>query len=242
METIIYESLTLSSDSAQGDLALKSIEGPHGRGDLRASYVRTLLITCGAGRSRSITALRICKEVVNLGIWETGLLDEASYLPAIIQRLQLRRTSLLMEYLRVLEVPNHLTSRSLDKTSWAKDLTHLDVSEWHEEWVPWAFHKLPCLTHLALNFKPSCTPAFLKDIITFCDCLRVLALLVFETDAHDVDDVRQYVHEGEFDNRLVVLEFFGDNAVADWEAQNLGESNMWTDAENKIQQRRNAAI
>lgn len=155
-------------------------------------------------------------------------------------------------------------------------ITHLSIINKWEDWVTWKeLENLPCLTHLSLDLSlgesrtPLSTSYYinegeyggtrrrttrvanaLRDILTLCECVRVLVLLLlFDSDPAATSNCitreimdgwkggtltskRAHVDRRCFDSRLVFAR--DSQPFRDREAHSIIEGDMWKSAEEMV--------
>lgn len=167
--------------------------------------------------------LSACTGVRILACWVNY--TDRPELPELLSRLPLRRLS--VEFRHLLKIPT-------TSPTWLSSLTHIDLVIWGGS-LPAAelsnLSRLPCLTHVALPSEKT-GPAHAAVVFSVCSLLQVLVMVNHEQfdDSGTADD---YL----FDSRIVV-QMEPQDLITDWEASYHGNADMWSRAEDVIEQRK----
>lgn len=209
----------------------RSLLSPEGRGLRRATHVRTLTITISAPIDELTATLQLCRNLTKVALWH----DELT--PDILSPLCTGPLQLFSTWLEVLEVLSDCMATRPDLTfSWFPRLTHLHVMVLNSRWRPWQFHKLPALTHIALDYdyEEDIIEDFVKNILLSCKQLKMLAIVSRRGRGFDLPLVGTWKAGSISDKRLVFIDDRGRGAMTEWMAEVGGAPGIWTDAEEAL--------
>ncbi|KAJ3810187.1 hypothetical protein F5876DRAFT_42275 [Lentinula aff. lateritia] len=227
IQPLIYEMVTLGTgDSA---LFLRTMEMLPA--DFFARSVKRLCLTVSINPNDAQRILRICTGISNLACWVDFIgrfpLTPSTPFRELLHPLRLRRLSIEAAHFQTLSFP---------ECAWIHSLTYLDLVFWKEDsLLIRELRFLPALTHLALLLQhSSIETSALAYILSILPSLQILCLVT------DEDDLERYEQGTRLlDPRVVCLPH--PESVLDWEAPYRGRPDMWSQAEEIIEQRQLAA-
>lgn len=183
--------------------------------------VKTLCLAYSVTAAQACDILSACTKVEFLACWVDC--EDHPELPLLVSRLPLRRLSVEFKHFsKILPV-------------WSTVLTHLNLVVWETPLPPGGLSRLsqlPGLTHVAFSFG---TPGL--DPAVICETCASLQVLVILHESLFSPEDRDYL----FDSRIVVQDE-PENLLRDWEACYFGHPDLWSHAEDVIEQRKAAAV
>ncbi|KAE9392580.1 hypothetical protein BT96DRAFT_967386 [Gymnopus androsaceus JB14] len=168
-----------------------------------------------------------CTGVSSLACWVDFLGSSPPVpFPQLFHQLPLRRFSIEVTHFRGIIL--------LDCT-WIDSLTCLDLVFWDEDSILLSeLQYLPALTHLALFLQHTdVEDSSLAYILSVTPALQVLCIVI------DEDDLERFEHATRVDPRIVCVPH--PESVPDWEAPYRGLPDIWSHAEEVVEERRIAA-
>ncbi|KAJ3760882.1 hypothetical protein EV360DRAFT_80766 [Lentinula raphanica] len=219
----IYEMVTLGSQDVALFLRTMEMFPAH----FFAQTVKKLCLTVSVKPDDARRILQTCIGISSLACWVDflGRTPSVSF-RELLYPLPLRRLSI--------EVV-HFQSLSFLECAWINTLTCLDLVFWKSD--PLLVSELcflPALTHLALWLQhPNVEDSALAQILSVVPSLRLLCLVT------DEDDLENLEHTRQIDLRIVSVPH-PRRGVLDWEAPYRGRPDMWSQAEEILEQRRTA--
>ncbi|KAJ7771383.1 hypothetical protein DFH07DRAFT_914109 [Mycena maculata] len=185
--------------------------------------VKTLCLPYDVKAAQAYIILSACTAVQQLACWVKY--TDVPDIPLLLSQCPLRRLSI--EF-------THFSNIPATPSTWILSLTHVELVIWVEDLPPAelsTLSRLPSLTHVALPFRHMGS-AHAVVVLSSCPSLQVLTFIVQNSEF-------TVPEEYEFDPRIVLQDDPdpGDG-TADWEAPYFGLSDIWSRAEDIVQQRK----
>ncbi|KAF5386456.1 hypothetical protein D9757_005926 [Collybiopsis confluens] len=223
IQPLIYEMVTLG----RGDVALFLRTMAMFPADFFVRYVKRLCLTVSVRPHDARTILQTCTGVSNLACWVDFMgISPASPFRHLFYPLPLRRLSIEVGHFRQL---------GFSECVWTGSLTCLDIVFWDQgPLVLSELRFLPSLARLSLYLSQSdVDEPSLLSILSATPTLQILVLVVEE------DDLDRFEHTTRIDPRIVCMPH--PPTVPDWEAPHRGLPDLWSHAEEIVDERRRAA-